>query len=159
MKHYLFLLAVWFQLFKKKFFLILISQNGFPICFPIGFYFVGFGCAGSSLLCGLFSGCSEWGRLSGCRAQALTAVASLAVDAGSECVGFSSCITWAQQLRLPGSRAQCCGAQAWLLPGTWDLPWSGIKHHLLHQQADSLPLSHQGSPHWMFNTSKHNEHI
>ena len=34
----------------------------------------------------------------------LIVVASLVVDLG--CLGFSSCGTWAQYLRIPGSRAQ-----------------------------------------------------
>ena len=39
------------------------------------------GCAGSALLCGLFSSCSEWGLLSSCGTQASVAVEH----------GFSSC--------------------------------------------------------------------
>ena len=46
-------------------------------------FFKIFGCTGSSLLCGLFSSCSEWGLLSRSGAWA------------SHCGGFS-----------------CCGAQA-----------------------------------------------
>ena len=61
-------------------------------------FLLSFGCAGSSLLCGLFSGCREWGQLSGCGAQALTAGASLAVDAGSRVCGL-------QQLYHMGSVA------------------------------------------------------
>ena len=66
----------------------------FPLPFPKRFIFLKlkfiysfFGCAGSSLLCGFFPTCSEWGLLSSvvcgdfscCRAQALG------------CVGFSNC--------------------------------------------------------------------
>ena len=60
-----------------------------------------FGHGGSSLLCGLFSSCGEWGLLSSCggfsccRAQAL------------ECEGFSSCSTRALEHRLNN-----CGAWA-----------------------------------------------
>ena len=39
-----------------------------------------FGCAGSSLLCELFSSCSEWRLLSSCNAWLLIAVASLVVE-------------------------------------------------------------------------------
>ena len=62
------------------------------------FYVFLFGCAGSSLLHGLLSSCnlqaSHFSGFSCCGAQALA------------CEGFSSCSMWAQQLRLPGSRAQ-----------------------------------------------------
>ena len=61
-------------------FCVLILQP-FPMC--TFYFFLIFGCAGSSLLCGLFSSCSEWGLLSRSCAWA------------SHCGGFS-----------------CCGAQA-----------------------------------------------
>ena len=69
--------------------------------------------------------------------------------------GFSSCSTWAQYLRLPGSRAwlqalehgsevvihglscsEVCGI----------FPPQGSNPCHLHWQLDSLPTSHQGSP-------------
>ena len=40
------------------------------------FYFLNLGCVGSSVLRGLFSGCREWGPLSGCGLRLLIAVAS-----------------------------------------------------------------------------------
>ena len=49
---------------------------------------------------------------------------------GSRCVGFSSCSTWAQQLRHAGSRAcglSSCGSRAQLLRSMWDLPGPGIE--------------------------------
>ena len=54
-------------------------------------------------------------------------------------------------LRAPGAsvaaapRLNRCGAWAKLLQGTCDRP-GGSSPCLLHGQADSLPLSHQGSP-------------
>ena len=70
-------------------------------------YLFSFGCAVSSLLYRLSSSCGERGLLSSCSAGA------------SHCGGFSCCRartlgfegvsssgTWAQQLQLPGSRAQ-----------------------------------------------------
>ena len=57
-------------------------------CNSFGFF--GFGSAGSSLLCGLFSSWGERGLLSVC-------------DVASQCCGFSCCGAWA------GSRA--CGLQ------------------------------------------------
>ena len=65
------------------------------------------------------------------------------------CTGFSSCLTWAQQLQLPGSRAQaqqvwCTGFSCSSACGIF--PNQGLNLCLLHWQADSLPLNHQGSP-------------
>ena len=68
------------------------------------------GCAGSSLLCGLFSRCSKWEILSSCRSQA------------SHCSGFSCGALVPQLLSLC---AQCalehkrhsCGSRAQLLHG------------------------------------------
>ena len=95
--------------------------------------------AGFLLLCRLFSSCRDQGPLScgawashcggfsRCRAWALGGWISVAVAHG-----LGSCDSWALEHRLSG-----CDAQAWL-------------------QADSLPLSHQGSPseallYFMFN--------
>ena len=39
-----------------------------------------------------------------------------------------------------------CYAQAQLPQGMWHLPRPGIEPRSLHQQADSQPLHHQGSP-------------
>ena len=94
-----------------------------PICFIILFhtqifsplkyifaflYLVVFGCAGSLLQCGLSFSCHKQELTSSCSVQAsLTAVASLVAEDGLQGTpGFSSFSTWAQQLRLLGSRAQ-----------------------------------------------------
>ena len=42
----------------------------YPNFFILKVYLFIFGCAGSSLLCGLFSSCGEWGLLSSCSVQA-----------------------------------------------------------------------------------------
>ena len=64
-------------------------------------------------------------------------------------VGVSSCGTWDQKLRFPGSRAQTqvvvvhglsCSMACGIFPDQRSNP------RLVHWQADSLPLSHQGSP-------------
>ena len=68
------------------------------------------GCAGSSLLCELFSSCSEQGLLSRCAAWA------------SPCGGFCCCRAQALDRWLRG-----CGAQAWLLHRTCCLPGPGIE--------------------------------
>ena len=68
--------------------------------------------------------------------------------------GFSSCSTWPRQSCFPGFRAE---AQQSGLMGLVALqhvrPWVR-EPSVLHWQADSLPLSHQGSPHYPFNACK-----
>ena len=98
-----------------------------------------FGCAGSSLLCGLFCSCSKQGLLflvvHGLLLWWLLLLWS------SKRVGFSS---WGS--RPLEHKFNSCGSWAYLLCSTWDLPGSGLNPRLLHCQVDSLPLSHQGSP-------------
>ena len=48
--------------------------------------------------------------------------------------------------RLQTRRLSNCGSRAQLLRGTWDPPRPGPEPVLLHRQADSQPLHHQGSP-------------
>ena len=63
------------------------------------FYVLIYGCAGSSLLCGLFSSCGKRDLLSSCNAQASYGVASLVVEHGlwgvwasvAETQGLSCC--------------------------------------------------------------------
>ena len=68
--------------------------------------------------------------------------------------GFNSCVAWAQQLWLLGSKAQA--QQLWrtglVAPRHAGCPQSreGSNPSLLHWQVDSLPLSHQGSPSYTF---------
>ena len=70
-------------------------------------------------------------------------------SAGSRAAGFSRCSMWAQELQLPGSRAQAqklwCASLA-VPPVCAIFPDQGSSPCLLHWQADSLPVSHQGSP-------------
>ena len=97
-----------------------INQSSLKLVFIL---FVTSGRADSSLRLGLFPGCGRWGPLSCCGARGL---------------GL-------QQLRLVGLSS--CGSQAELPHGMWDLPDQGSHPCLLRWQADSLPLSHRGSPH------------
>ena len=62
--------------------------------------------------------------------------------------GLSSCSSQALGHRLNSCGA--CGSGASLLHSMWDLPHQGSISCLLHWQADSLPLSHQGSPRGRF---------
>ena len=57
-----------------------------------------FGCAGSSLLCMVFSTCSEWGLLSGSGAQAAHCINFSC--GGHRCMGFRSCGSQALELGL-----------------------------------------------------------
>ena len=98
---------------------------------PIFLYYIIF------WLCWFFSSCGEQGLLSCCWAQALGHT------------GFSSWNTWAQYLQLPGPRAQA--QELWYmalscLVACGIFPDQGSNPCLLHWQADSLPLSRQGSP-------------
>ena len=85
--------------------------SGRPRLLRILFIFV-FGCAGSSLLCRLFSGGGVWascgGDFSCFGPQAL------------ECADFSSCRLGAQSLWHPGSRAQA----QWL----WHMGLVALQH-------------------------------
>ena len=54
--------------------------------------------------------------------------------------------------RLQTRRLSNHGSWAQLLHGMWDLPRQGSNPCLLHWQADSQPLRHQGSPNGLFFT-------
>ena len=54
---------------------------------------------------------------------------------------LSSCGSRAAEHRL-----RSCDTWAQLLRSMWDLPRQGSNPCILHRQADSSPLSHQGSP-------------
>ena len=111
------------------------------------FYLFIYGCARSSLLCGLFSSCSEQGQLCSCNAWA------------SYCIGFSCCgaqgMFRLQQLGHLGSVVVAPGLSTGSVIVAHKLscsaacgifPDQGSNPCLLHWQANSLPLSHQGSP-------------
>ena len=85
--------------------------------FKIKFYLFIFGCAGSSLLCGLFSSCGKRGPLSHCGTLASHCNGFL-WSTGSRSGGFSSCCVW-----VLGHGLQQCGTQTWLLcsPQHWQV--------------------------------------
>ena len=87
------------------------------------------GCAGSSLLCGLFSSYAEEWLLFCYGAQVLGYT------------GFHSCGFWALEHRFSS-----CGTWAWLLHGMWHLHGPGVKPMSPALAADSLLMSPQGSP-------------
>ena len=107
------------------------------------------GCAGSSLLHGLFSSCRGEGRSLVGVCRLLIAEASLVAEhrlQGSRAsCGLGSC-AWHALEHWFSSR----GARADLPRGLWDLPRSGSNPRLLHWQVDSLPLSHLGKPCWTY---------
>ena len=100
------------------------SRWAFQICISTSLLkiilFIYFVWAGTSLLLGLFSGCSEQKLLSGCSAWLLIVVPSLFTEQRLSGCRLSSWGAWALQHRLNS----CC-AQAWLLCTTWDPPRSG----------------------------------
>ena len=80
-----------------------------------------------------FSSCGKWGPLFIAVRGPFTVAASL--------VG---------EHRLQTRRLSNCGSRAQLLHGMWDPPRQGSNPCLLHWQADSQPLRHQGSPAYNF---------
>ena len=58
--------------------------------------------------------------------------------------GFGSCRVWSQSLRCPGSIIVAHGLSCSMVCGIF--PDQGLNLCHLHQQADYLPLKHQGSP-------------
>ena len=108
---------------------------GHPFPFSKNFSFIYFGLCFVFTAAQAVSSCGEQGPLSSCDAQA------------SHCSGFSCC--WAS-LSFSSWGYWALGAQAWSLghTGLFDPQHvvQGLKPCLLHWQANSLPLSHQGSP-------------
>ena len=87
---------------------------------------------------GLFSNCGAWAssqRFSYCEAQACLGRAGFS----SCCCGLSSCSSWTLEHNL-----NSYGKRAQLTRGIF--PDQGLNPCLPRWQADSLPLSHQGSP-------------
>jgi len=101
----------------------------------LAFFLLIVGCAGSLLLCGLFSSCgTQASHCSGffsCKARSL----------GRE--SFSSCGSQALEHKLDSCGT--CASAALRHVASW-FPDQGSNQHLLKWQVNSLPLSHQGSP-------------
>ena len=97
-------------------------------------YLFAFGCVGSLLLHRLFSGCSEWGLFS------------------LQCVGFPLrwLLLWSTGCSVHGLAVAVHGVSCSVAYGIF--PDQGLNPPLLHWQADSLLLSHQGSPTISFNS-------
>ena len=99
-----------------------------------------FGYAGSCLLCWLFSSWHKLGLLSSCIHGLLTAAAGL-VTHGLQAMGSGALAPrlWSTDSIIVGQGLSCSEACG-IFPCQW---WN---QRLLHWQARSLPLSHQGSP-------------
>ena len=80
--------------------------------------------------------------------------ASLAAERGSRCAGFSGCSTWAQESRHAGSRAWAQELWRVNLLGLQHARSSRIRDWILHWQADSYPLDHQGGLGILFTVKK-----
>ena len=114
------------------------------------FIYLFFGCAESSLLCGLFSSCVEQGLISSCGARVshCSGFSFRGVQA-LELTGFSSSSTWAHWLQFPmfyniGLTVAVHGLSCLEACETFSSQESNLS--LLHWQVDSLSLSHQGNP-------------
>ena len=103
-----------------------------------------FGCAGSSLLLGLFFSCGEWGLLSSCCMPAsLCSGFSFCGAQAQGCMGFCSCSTWAQYLWFLNSRAQ---AQE-----SWRITLAALSHVASSRIRDRTHVSYIGTQmlyHW-----------
>ena len=116
-----------------------------------------FGCARSSLLHGHFFSCGDWELLFIAVHGLLLMVASLIAEHGlggartSVVVahGPNSCSYRALEHRLNTCSAQGLSCS----PAYGIFPDQGLNPGLLRWQADSLPLSHQGSPRLLFFSS------
>ena len=108
---------------------MLVSAGQYLFSYNFIYLFV-LGYAGSPLLCGLFSSCSA--RASHCGGFSLWSVGSAALRLS----GFSSCGSRALEPR----HGLSCSVAHGIVPD------QGSNPCLLHRQANSLWLSHQGSP-------------
>ena len=113
------------------------------------FFHLIFGCAGSLLLCRLFSSCGERGLLSSSGRQAshrggCSCCRARARACGPQELQHMGSVFAAPRLESTGSTVVAHGLscnEAYRI-----FPDQGSNLCLLHWQMDSLPLSHQGSP-------------
>ena len=106
-------------------------------------YLLIFGHAGSLLLCGLLSNCSEWGLLSSCGVPpSLLWYLLLLWSTGSRPAGFSTCDSQALEATT-GSAVVVHGVSCSVAGGIF--PDLESNPCLVHWQVNSLPLNHQGS--------------
>ena len=83
--------------------------------------------------------CGEWGCSLVAARWLLVTVASFA-ETSSGCVDFRSCGSWALSTGAVAVLRPSCSEACGIFPD------QGLNPCLLHCQADSLPLDHQGSP-------------
>ena len=104
---------------------------------------------------GFFSSWGEWRLLSSCQTW-LSHWGSFLGYRGRAlgCVGFSN---WSSELWSTGSVVEAHRFICIVTCGSF--PDQGSNPHLLHWQADSLPLSHQGSPAILFMVTLFRESI
>ena len=114
-----------------------------------------FGCAGSSLLCSIFSSFREQGLLSSCgvRASHCDDWLLLLLSTGSRAHGLQQLQHMGSSLQPEGSRARRPVVLAHKLScpeARGIFPDQGSDTCLLHWQVNYLPWSHQGSSHLIF---------
>ena len=101
------------------------------------------------MLCRLRSSCSDQGPLSSCHTQASHCRGfSYCGTRALGCADFSSCGSWALEHKLNN-----CGAMALVALRHVGSSWIRDGTCLLHWQADSLSLRHQGNPAMLFSES------
>ena len=111
----------WYVLSYFNCYIIWVFLGSYSYLFK--FYLFSFGCAVSSLLCGLFCSCGEQGPLACCCVPGshFSSFSCCGAQALGR-VGFSSCGSPALEHRLCS-----CGTRAYLLHAMWDLPGPGIE--------------------------------
>ena len=129
-------------------FLVLFSFNVFSVLKKLFLFYLKFFLKINSFLAALglccfaqaFSSYREWGLRFVVVHGLLIAVVFLQ-NTESRCAGLGGGDPWAQELWLTNSRAHghSCSAACGIFPG------QGLNPCPLHWQANSLPLSHQGS--------------
>ena len=104
------------------------------------------GCAGSALLRRFFSCCVKWGLLSGCGKKLLIPVASLVAEHRLQ--GTRASVVVAPGLLNTGSVLVVHGLSCPAACGIF--PDQGSNPCLLHWQAESLALSQEGVPTFIY---------
>ena len=108
-----------------------------------------FGCAGALLLHGLSLVVESGASSPVAVLELLPEEASLVAEqrlSGAWASGVAAGVLSSCGSRAAEHRLRSCDTWAQLLRSMWDLPRQGSNPCILHRQADSSPLSHQGSP-------------
>ena len=128
--------------------LIVSVEKLFWVIFEVFLVLIYFGCAGSLLLWGFFSGCGEQVCTLDAEHVLLIAVASLLLWSTGSRPCMRASIVAVPRLENTSSVFVVHGPSPSTACGI--LPDQGLYSPILHVQADSLPLSDQASPQSIF---------